>query len=113
MRTTGVVVAGVGVVGLVTGAVLGLVANGKYDDARARCADGSRGCPPGAVTDSDSAYGMATGATVVFVVGAVAAAGGAALVLFSPSSSPSPASAARASAALVVGPGTLGVNGRW
>ena len=114
MRTTGVVVAGVGVVGLVTGAVLGLVANGKYDDARARCADGSRGCPPGAVADSDSAYGMATGATVVFVVGAVAAAGGAALVLLStPSSSSSPASGARASAALVVGPGTLGVNGRW
>jgi hypothetical protein len=111
MRTTGVVVAGVGVVGLVTGTVLGLVAKGKYDDARARCADGSRACPPGAVADADSAFGMATGATVVFVIGAAAAVGGGALVLFSPS--PSSSSPTSASAALVVGPGTVGVNGRW
>lgn len=112
MRTTGVVVAGVGAVGLVTGTILGLVSKGKYDDARARCADGSRACPPGAVADADSAFGMATGATIVFVVGAAAAVGGGALVLFSPSPSQG-SSPTAASAALVVGPGTVGVNGRW
>ena len=103
MRTTGVVVAGVGVVGLVTAAVLGVVAKSKYDSARAQCSDGPRGCPPSAVSDSDSAYGLATGATVVFVASAVAAAGGAALILFSPSPN----------ATVNVGLGSIGVHGRW
>lgn len=109
LRTTGIVVAGVGVVGLVAGGVLGLVAKGKYDDARARCTGGSNACPASAVSDSDSAYGLATGGTVVFVVGAAAAVTGAALVLFSPA----PDSGTRASAALHVGPGSVGVHGRW
>jgi hypothetical protein len=121
LRTTGVVVAGVGVVGLVTGAVLGLAAKSSYDDARVRCADGARGCPASAVSDSDSAYGTATGATVVFVVGAAAALGGAALVLFSPPPTPRdaksgrarPSGASGASAGLHLGPGAIGVHGRW
>lgn len=107
LRTAGVVTAGVGVVGLVTGGVLGLVAKSKYDTAHDSCRDGARGCTAAAVSDSDSAYGLATGATVVFVVGAVAAAGGAALVLLSPSPTKS------TSAALHVGPGSVGVHGRW
>lgn len=107
LHTAGVVVAGVGVIGLVTGSVLGLVAKGNYDDARARCLNGAASCPSSAVSDSDSAYGMATGATVVFVVGAVAAAGGAALVLLSPSP------ATQTSASLRIGPGSVGVVGRW
>lgn len=78
-RTTGVILAGAGAAGLVAGGVLGLVAKGSYDDARAQCRDGARGCPSGAVADADDAYGLATGATVVFVVGAVLLAGGATL----------------------------------
>ena len=115
LRTTGVVVGGVGVVGLVTGALLGLAANGNYDDARGRCADGTRVCPASAVSDSDSAYGLATGATVLFVVGAAAVAGGAALVVFSPApdSKTGLAKPAGASAALHVAPGAIGVHGRW
>jgi hypothetical protein len=118
LRTAGVVVAGAGVVGLVAGGVLGLVAKSKYDKARALCTDGARGCPAGAVSDSDSAYGMATGGTVVFVVGAAAALGGAALVLFSPApdattGSTVPKNANGASAALHFGPGTIELDGRW
>ena len=108
MRTAGVVVAGVGVVGLVTGGVLGLVAKSNYDKAHALCTNGARGCPAGAVSDSDAAYGMATGATVVFAIGAAAALGGAALVLFAP-----PPRASGASAALHFGPGAIELDGRW
>lgn len=115
LRTTGVVVGGVGVVGLVTGAVLGLAAKGSYDDARGQCADGTRGCPASAVNDSDSAYGLATGATVVFVVGAAATLGGAALVLFAPAPDTKTGSTrpAGASASLLFGPGAVSVHGRW
>jgi hypothetical protein len=110
LRTTGVAVAGVGAVALVTGGILGLVAKGKYDDAKGRCTDGARGCPNDAVSDSDSAYGLATGATVVMVIGAVAAAGGVALIVLAPSG---PTESPKATASLRVGPGSVGIAGRW
>lgn len=118
LRTAGVVIGGAGVIGLVTGGVLGLVAKSNYDKAHVLCTDGARGCPASAVSDSDSAYGMATGATVVFVVGAAAALGGAALVLFSPpadakTGSAPPAKTRGASAALHFGPGAIELDGRW
>lgn len=118
LRTAGVVIGGAGVVGLVTGGVLGLVAKNNYDKAHALCTDGARGCPARAVSDSNSAYGMATGATVVFVVGAAAALGGVALVLFSPSADAKTGSAPLpktrgASAALHFGPGVIELDGRW
>jgi hypothetical protein len=118
MRTAGVVVGGAGVVGLVAGGILGLVAKSNYDTARAQCTGGARGCPAGAVSDSDSAYGMATGATVVFVVGAAAAVTGAALVLFSAPADAKTGSAPTrklpgASAALRFGPGAIELDGRW
>ncbi len=117
MRTTGVVVAGVGVVGLVTGGVLGLVAKSNFDKAHALCTNGTSGCPASAVSESDSAYGMATGATVVFVIGAAATLGGAALVLFaSPpdgSHATGTSTASRPSAALHFGPGAVALDGRW
>jgi serine/threonine-protein kinase len=115
LRTTGVVLAGAGAVALVTGGVLGLVAKSNYDAARSRCIEGARGCPASAVSDADSAYGMATGATVVFAVGAVAAVTGIVLVVVSRPGEPSyrAAKPARPSAALDLGPGSIGVHGRW
>ena len=83
-KTTGVILAGAGAGGLVAGTILGRVAKSNYDDARAQCRDGARGCPGGAVDDADGAYGLATGATVVFVVGAVLLAGGATLFVLAP-----------------------------
>jgi hypothetical protein len=67
---------------MVTGVVLGLVAKGNYDDARAKCANGTHACPTSAVSDANGAYGLAAGATAVFVVGAVATAAGVAFVVF-------------------------------
>ncbi len=110
LRTTGVVVAGVGVASLIGGTIFGVVAKGKYDDAKARCANGTRSCPSDAITDSESAYGTATGATVIFVVGAVAAAAGVALIVFAP---PGAAGSSNASASLQVGAGSARLVGRW
>lgn len=104
MRTAGVAVAAAGGAAVIAGSVLGLVANGKYDSAKSQCKDGARGCPSGAVADSDAAYGLATGATIAFVAGAVALAGGAALVVLAP---------APEAPRLAVGPGSIGVSGRW
>jgi hypothetical protein len=116
LRATGVVVAGVGVLGLAAGGALGLVAKGSYGDARAQCSAAPRGCPPSAVGDSNAAYGLATGATVVFVGGVVTAMAGGALLVFAPPSSSAATTTttgARAGAALAVGPGSVGVSGRW
>lgn len=116
LRTTGVVVAGAGAVGLVAGGIVALVAKGKYDDAKARCADGTRGCPSDAVSDSDSAYGLATGATVLSTIGVAFALGGAALIVFARPDAGQPARPAAAAAVRVgvrVGPGSVGVAGQW
>ncbi|HEY8076076.1 MAG TPA: hypothetical protein VIF62_18245 [Labilithrix sp.] len=82
LRTAGVISGGAGAAAMVTGVVLGLVAKSSYDDALAQCTNGTRGCPAGAVSDANGAYGLAAGATAVFVIGAVAAAAGGALVIF-------------------------------
>ena len=114
MRTNGVVVGGAGVVAMALGGILALGAKSNYDDARGRCVDGARVCPADAVRDSDTAYRQATFATVVFLVGTAAAAGGAAILYFAPSSPSSQSAApARPSAALQVGPGSVGLVGRW
>jgi len=108
-RTGGVIAIGVGGLGVAAGLALGLVANGNYDDARSACSAAPRGCPAGAVADSDSAYGLATGATVVSVIGLALLAGGGAVVLLAPS----PSRATGANAKMVVGAGSVGVVGRW
>jgi hypothetical protein len=84
-KTTGAITAGVGAAGLVVGGLIGLAAKGDYNSARAQCRDGPRGCPPSAIDEADAAYGLATGATVVFVVGAALLAGGATLFILDPS----------------------------
>ncbi|MDB4946883.1 MAG: hypothetical protein JWP97_6417 [Labilithrix sp.] len=109
LRTAGAISAGVGAAGLVTGAVLGLVAKSEYDDAKAQCSGGTAGCPRGALADSDSAYGLAAGATAVFVIGAVAAAGGVAVLVLAPP----PRENAAVTASVRLGPGSLGVVGTW
>ncbi|MBX3193420.1 MAG: hypothetical protein KF819_40940 [Labilithrix sp.] len=107
-RTAGVAVGAAGLVAVITGSILGLAANGAYGDARAQCTDGVRGCPAEAVRDSESAYGLATGATVAWVIGGLAVAGGAALVFLSPSPTTE-----KTTAKIGVGPGSIGVFGRW
>lgn len=91
LRTGGVVAIGVGGAAVVAGAVLGVVANGKYSDARDKCQNGDpRACSPGDVSSSDSAYSLAGGATGAFVGGLIVAAAGAAIVIFAPGPQDSP-----------------------
>jgi len=82
-RIAGASVAGVGVVALGVGSVLGILAKGKYDDSRAACPAPT--CADAAAVDANgSAFGMATGSTVLFVAGGVLAAGGVGLFLWAP-----------------------------
>jgi tetratricopeptide (TPR) repeat protein len=64
------IVIGVGAASLATGAVLGILANGKHDDAVADPVQRS------AVEKQDSAEGLARAATVTLIAGAVIAAMG-------------------------------------
>ncbi len=105
-KTVGAIGAGVGVAGIAVGGLLGLVAKGDYNNARAQCLDGTRGCPASAIDDSNSAYDLAAGATVIFVSGAVLLAAGATLFLIDPGSSSS-ASAKPARPFVGVGPGAI------
>lgn len=82
-RVAGASVAGLGVVAIGVGSVLGILAKGKYDDSRAVCPTPTC-ADPAAVEGNSSAFGMATGATVLFVAGGVLAAGGIGLFLWAP-----------------------------
>lgn len=100
LETTGAVVAAGGAVAVVVGGLAALIAKGDYNDARAQCSSGARGCPASAVADSEDAYDTAAGATVVIVAGAALFAGGVALLAFAPDAPAKPKSSAR----LVMGP---------
>lgn len=89
LRTAGWVTAGVGAAGLALGAVFGLVAKSKNDEALSN--DGCSGsvctgpnAKAGASASSD-ANSAATVSTVAFIAGGVVAATGLALVIFAPS----------------------------
>jgi hypothetical protein len=84
-ETTGNVIGGVGVVGLVVGSIFGLNASSKWSEAQSDCKPGA--CGPGSQyakdkTDADSA---ATISTIAFVAGGVALATGAVLFFTAPS----------------------------
>lgn len=107
-KTVGAIGAGAGVVGIAVGGLLGLVAKGDYNNARAQCLDGTRGCPASAIDDSNSAYDLAAGATVIFVSGAVLLAAGATLFLIDPGSSSSASARAKPARPFVgIGPGAI------
>jgi hypothetical protein len=97
-----------GVVGVVVGSVLGLVANSRWEQAKNEC---GAGCAPGtpARADASSAHTMAALADVSFAVGAVGLATGAVLWVLAPQSKPS--------TALRVGPfvarSAAGVTAEW
>jgi hypothetical protein len=101
LKYVGYGVAGLGVVGIAIGSVFGLeamsVKNGGNCDAS--------GCDPGT---GDDARAAANVATVGFIAGAALLAGGVALVLLSPSSSP-----ARTNARARISPSASGLGLAW
>jgi hypothetical protein len=114
-RTLGVTLGGVGVAAMVTGGVVGLVAKGRYSDARAQCTDAPSVCPASAVDQSNSAYSLATGATVTFVMGAVATAAGAIIFFTAPTPRASTEAPPSLAFAPFIAPGVagLGARGAW
>lgn len=73
----------VGIAALATGAVFGLQASSKWDDAKSMCANGTTACTPEAVTLGDDAQSRANLATATFAVGVAATGAAVALWLFS------------------------------
>lgn len=84
-RTLGFIVGGVGVAGVAVGAITGLMAIGKSNDAKASCANDGPCRDASAVDASDSAKSLATVSTIGFIAGGVAVAAGAVLVFTAPS----------------------------
>jgi hypothetical protein len=104
-RTIGLVVGGLGVVGVAVGAVFGLQAGAKWDDAKAKCDAYPYECGADGVELADDAKSSATISTIGFIAGGALIAGGAALFFT--------AGSGEQSVAVGVGPGTLRIRGRF
>jgi len=113
-RTIGLVLGGAGVVGLVSGSVLGLVSRSTYEGAlgsQCGAALGSkdaRACSTTGVQEVNSAHGQATASTVGFIAGALLLGGGAYVYFTAPR-----AANVSASAAVGAGSARLAVRLTW
>jgi hypothetical protein len=106
LRTWAYVAGGIGVAGIATFAVAGLMAKSTYDDLNGACHGGP--CPPDKSGEISSGKTQQTIANVGLVVGIAGVATGATLFVLSLPKGPAPSSAA-----VVVGPGWAGVQGRF
>jgi hypothetical protein len=104
-RTGAYVAAGVGVAGLATFAVFGLMARSTYDDLNTACSGGP--CPADKADQISSGKTNQTIANVGLAFGIVGAAAGATLFILSASKDNH-----APSAALAISPGWIGVRGR-
>jgi hypothetical protein len=103
LRTAAYVTGGVGVAGLATFAVFGLLSNSTYNDLKTAC---PHGCPSDKQSEVDSGITQQTVANVGLAVGLFGLAAGTTLFLLSP-----PPKAQTPAAAIIVGPGYFGVRG--
>ena len=108
-NTLAYVAGGVGVAGLATFAILGSMANGKFDDLEKACPDDR--CPPERQGDIDDGKRLQTFANIGLAVGIVGVGTGAALLLFGGSKGDEAKGAP--SAELVLGVGSIRVRGRF
>lgn len=103
-RTIGFVVGGVGVVGVAVGAITGLMAIGKNNDAKTACPNEGRCASKDGVDANDSAKSLGTVSTIAFVVGGLAVATGIVLVVTAPKSTEKGAQAKALRLAPAAGP---------
>jgi hypothetical protein len=101
MRWVGLAIVGAGVVAVGVGGGLALGAKSQYDSVAGQCS--AQGCTQAGYDTRNDARSRADVATVVMVVGAAVAAGGAVLWLLEPSQRTS----------IGIGPGTVGVRASW
>jgi len=107
-RGLGTVTLGLGIVGLTTGVVAGLIAVGKHSTLEENCPNGN--CPPAYHDDLDAFRTFRTVSTIGYSVGAGGVVVGTLLLLTSPSA---PAEASSDTLGLWVGLGSAGVSGRF
>jgi hypothetical protein len=108
LRPFAYVAGGVGVAGLATFAIFGLMSNSTFSDLQSACPSSHGGCSPSAGKSDEISSGQTQQlvANIGLVAGLVGVAAGATLFILSmPPKSPV------ANAALVVAPGYLGVKG--
>jgi hypothetical protein len=88
-RIAGLVVAGVGVAGVVVGSVFGIMAKSTYDSGFGTCQKGNpNACSAAGVQQGNgTAHDQATVSTIAFIAGGVLAAGGVALYFTAPHAS--------------------------
>ena len=87
-RTIGIVIAGVGVAGLITGSIAGLVSFSKKNEADQACTPPDRSrCTAQGVAASDAGMRAGTISTIGFIAGGALAAGGAIIYFTAPSGS--------------------------
>jgi hypothetical protein len=116
-KTLALVAFGVGGVGIVVGAVTGLIAVGKHSDLADKCPDNK--CPADVQGDVDSYKSMGTISTISFIVGAVGVGAGAVLWFTAPKESAQSGSrfatikTKDVSMTPYVGLGSAGVTGRF
>lgn len=121
-RTLGLTLAGVGIVGLASGVVFGIVTLNKKSKIEDLCGGSAGQCsaPPGSVdAERESASTSATISTVSFIAGGVALVGGGLLYFTAPDPSTAASRAARTTASVRLAPrasttgGTMGLEGTW
>jgi hypothetical protein len=108
-NTLAYVAGGVGVAGIATFAILGSMANGKFDDLEKACPEDR--CPPERQGDIDDGKQLQTFANIGLAVGIVGVGTGAALLLFGGSKGDE--ANGRPSAELVLGVGSIRVRGKF
>ncbi len=111
LRTASYIAGGVGVVGLGTFAIAGLLSNSSYNDLQSAC---HPGCPADKSSEISSGKTEQTLANVGLIVGAVGVVTGVTLFVLSSSGSSSSSSGKSSSGgetSLVIGPTYLGVRG--
>jgi hypothetical protein len=106
LRPFSYVAGGVGVAGFATFAIFGIMSNSTYSDLKSACPSSQGGCPPSKKDEVSSGQTQQTIANVGLVVGLAGLAAGGTLLVFSLTSK-----APVANAAVVIGPGYLGVRG--
>lgn len=115
-RTLGLAIAGVGVVGLASGAVFGILTLNKKSKIEELCGGNAGQCtaPAGSVDpERESASTTATISTASFIVGGLALIGGGVLYFTAPSSSTPSAAQIRVSPRASTTGGTMGLEGTW
>ena len=106
LRPFSYVAGGVGLAGLATFAIFGIMSNSTYSDLKSACPSSQGGCPPSKRDEVSSGQTQQTIANVGLVVGLAGLAAGGTLLVFSLTPK-----APVANAAVVLGPGYLGVRG--